>query len=66
MKQEEILSMLDKMRALNKNKDNDEIWVSLDTFNKMTTREYKGYKLHTSELLPEDYMIIFKMITGKM
>ena len=61
MKQEEILSMLDKMTALNENKDNDEIWISPDIFKNITISEYKGYTLHTSELLPEDYMVIGKM-----
>ena len=61
MKQEEILSMLDKMIALNKNKDNDEIWISPDIFKNITISEYKGYTLHTSELLPENYMVIGKM-----
>jgi hypothetical protein len=61
MNQEEVLVILDKMISLNKNKDNDEIWISLDIFKNITIREYKGYTLHTSELMPEDYMIIGKM-----
>ena len=61
MKQEELLPTLDEMIALNKNKDNDEIWISPDIFKNITISEYKGYTLHTSELLPEDYMVIGKM-----
>jgi len=61
MNQEEALVILDKMIALNENKNDNEIWISPDIFKNITISEYKGYTLHTSELLPEDYMIISKM-----
>ena len=61
MKQEKLLHILDDMIALNKNKDNDEIWISPDIFKNITISEYKGYTLHTSELLPEDYIVITKI-----
>tara|TARA_R110000803_G_scaffold174576_1_gene237195 strand:- start:229 stop:420 length:192 start_codon:yes stop_codon:yes gene_type:complete len=61
MKEQDILNNIDKMIDLNKNIDNDEVWMSPDIFINLTAKEYKGYTLHTSNLMPEDYMIIGKM-----
>ena len=61
MKENEILSIIDEMIILNNNKDNDELWVSPDILINLSISEYKGYKIYTSELMPEDYMIIGKM-----
>ncbi len=61
MKENEILSIMDEMIILNKNKDNNELWISPDILINLSISEYKGYKIHTSELMPEDYMIIGKM-----
>lgn len=61
MNQEEILSKVDKMILLNKNKENDELWVSPDIFINLNISEYRGYKIYTSNIMQEDYMVIGKM-----
>jgi len=60
MNQEEILSKVDEMILLNKNKENDELWVSPDIFINLNISEYRGYKIYTSHIMPEDYMVIGK------
>ena len=61
MKEQDILNNIDKMIDLNKNIDNDEVWMSPDIFINLTVKKYKGYTLHTSNLMPGDYMVIGKM-----
>jgi len=60
-KEKDVLILLDKMIALNKNQFDDEIWISTDIYKHLTIKEYKGYKLYTSVLMPNEYMIIGKM-----
>ena len=61
MNQEEILAEVDEMILLNKNKENDELWVSPNIFINLSISEYRGYKIYTSKLMPEDYMVIGKL-----
>ena len=61
MNKEEILNVMSNMIKLNNNVVNDEIWISTDLFTELDITEYKGYKLYTSVLMPDDYMIIGKM-----
>ena len=58
----DIFKSIDEMIAINICDLNDEIWVSSDIKDKIgDLKEYKGYKIYSSVLMPNDYMIIGKM-----
>ena len=58
----DIFKSIDEMIAINICDLNDEIWVSSDIKDKIgDLKEYKGYKIYSSVLMPNDYMIISKM-----
>jgi hypothetical protein len=61
MNKEKVLTIMNDLIKLNNNVEKDEIWMSLDLFAELDIEEYKGYKLYTTVLLPNDYMIIGKM-----
>ena len=58
----DIFNFINEMISLNKDKENNEIWVSSDIKVKLNgLKEYKGYKIYSSLLMPNDYMVIGKM-----
>mgnify|MGYP003648494435 CR=1 FL=1 len=59
---EDIFNFINEMIVLNTCKLYDELWVSTDIKAKLgSLKEYKGYKIYHSVLLPDDYMAIGKM-----
>jgi len=58
----DIFDFINKMIVLNTCKLYNELWVSADIKAKLgSLKEYKGYKIYHSVLLPNDYMVIGKM-----
>ena len=62
----DIFKSINEMISLNKDKENNEIWVSSDIKVKLNgLKQYKEYKIHSSILMPNDYMIIGKLYYTK-
>ena len=60
---EDLFKHIDKMIALNKCKENNELWVSKDIQKSLSNlKEYKGYKIYCSYLMPSNHMVIGKML----
>jgi hypothetical protein len=60
---EDLFKCIDKMIALNKCKEFNELWVSKDIQKSLSNlKEYKGYKIYSSFIMPNDYMVIGKML----
>ena len=58
----DIFKNIDKMISLNNCILNNELWVSSDIKIKLgRLKEYKGYKIYSSVLMPSNYMVIGKM-----
>jgi hypothetical protein len=53
MKHQEAIDILDSMVDAITNYELDEIWCSRDIYDALGLKEYKGFKIHTSPLLPK-------------
>ena len=59
---DDLFKSIDKMILLNNNKDNNELWVSSDVLIALDNlKQYKGYEIYSSVLMPKDYMVIGNM-----
>lgn len=59
---EEIEKLFDETyKAIGGNIYNLEIWCSVDIYNSLKEKEYKGLKIHTNKLMPNNYILIGKL-----
>jgi|TARA_R110000782_G_scaffold105855_1_gene193880 hypothetical protein len=59
---EDLFKCIDKMISINQCKENNELWVSKDIQKELSDlKEYKGYRIKSSFLMPDNYMVIGKM-----
>ena len=64
-KQEEFYLLIDFLDKLIDNKPEDvthnELWLAPNLYDILKLKEYRGFSIHTNELLPENQTVIGRM-----